>query len=854
MTTLLGPLLAAALMSQLQGGPLEGKVVDDQGKPVAGAQVVFFAPPPLEGNVDPVEVRTHTDAGGRFRLTSPLLGRDAMNGVHVWAYRPGSAITAVPSYRPPLDLVLRKPQPRTVKVEGPDGQPVAGALVSPRVVYVANEEAADMPDTLAASLVVTTKPDGKAALDYLAGGDQLVAVRVAAESIGSQDLQLIEHPGRDPQDATITLRLKPTSRLAGRVRNRAGEPIANQPVEVWFKGGNWLQPNPVGFKNGPLRTAADGSFQTPLNLLVGSPYRVVVRAPGMEPILSDWITIGEQPRVLLPMIQRPLRTIKGRVVDRQGKPVAGIEVFQLGDGLARTATKTDGDGRFALGGFRQGPVFLFARGQGFRFLGRLIKPGDGDVAVDLTRTSERPTREMRMLPDPIPLDESRALARRLIEPYWEAAVAQKNQSAADRALRFLAVADPAGALQKLEAEEIPNRRLSSIRYQVARALARSDSARAEEMADAIDVPGGRASALVAVADALPAEERDRKLALLARAAIQAKDAKAPYTVAEVAERWHELGEKEKAKALFAEGIRLGLGTGNPLQRGLFAARLARVDLPAALAIAKEFPASGHYSASSVLRNIALHLAADNPAEAERVMRLLPQKPGPYWLPPAIAWKMATTDPARARRLVDEAQRYDDHPQTYLFLALGLKAHDRGAADEAFQKAMEGIDRLMKEGAEFSAMQGERGVLLPLVEQIDPALVPELFWRAIATRPPIGNPRSLRDLSTSRLVVLLGWYDREVAAALFEPVRALMEQTDGQELVRWQLEFMGWSIFNPRAAVARLEQAPVFSKLEPSLNSARERVAELLGLPHEDRWRRVWSVYTEMRDLFERDLL
>ena len=195
--------------------------------------------------------------------------------------------------------------------------------------------------------------------------------------------------------------------------------MPNQAVEVWFTGGSTLLPSPVRFKNGPILTAADGSFQTPDNLLVGSSYRVVVRAPGMEPILSDWITIGEKPRVLLPMLLRPLRTISGRVVDRQGKPVAGIEVFQAGDGPERTTTTTDADGRFALAGFRQGPVFLFARGDGFRFFGQLIKPGDGDITVELTRTSERPMREMRMLPDPIPLEESRALARRLLEPYWE---------------------------------------------------------------------------------------------------------------------------------------------------------------------------------------------------------------------------------------------------------------------------------------------------------------------------------------------------------------------------------------------------------------------------------------------------
>ena len=81
------------------------------------------------------------------------------------------------------------------------------------------------------------------------------------------------------------------------------------------------------------------------------------------------------------------------------------------------------------------------------------------------------------------------------------------------------------------------------------------------MAAAIDVPDIRAVALVAVADALPDAEHDRKLALLDRAALQAKAAtRRPQfrlqAMGEVAERWFELGEKEKAKALFAEGLRL----------------------------------------------------------------------------------------------------------------------------------------------------------------------------------------------------------------------------------------------------------------------------------------------------------
>ena len=68
---------------------------------------------------------------------------------------------------------------------------------------------------------------------------------------------------------------------------------------------------------------------------------------------------------------------------------------------------------------------------------------------------------------------------------------------------------------------------------------------------------------------------------------------------EVAERLYVLGEKEKAKTLLTEGLacrtRLGQQDYQEYRRGRFAARLARVDLPSALAIAKQFPASGSES-------------------------------------------------------------------------------------------------------------------------------------------------------------------------------------------------------------------------------------------------------------------
>ena len=50
-------------------------------------------------------------------------------GIHVWACRRGSALTSAWISRMPSALVLNKPGPRAVKVEGPDGQPIASAHI-----------------------------------------------------------------------------------------------------------------------------------------------------------------------------------------------------------------------------------------------------------------------------------------------------------------------------------------------------------------------------------------------------------------------------------------------------------------------------------------------------------------------------------------------------------------------------------------------------------------------------------------------------------------------------------------------------------------------------------------------------
>ena len=129
-------------------------------------------------------------------------------------------------------------------------------------------------------------------------------------------------------------------------------------------------------------------------------------------------------------------------------------------------------------------------------------------------------------------------------------------------------------------------------------------------------------------------------------------------------------------------------------------------------------------------------------------------------------------------------------------------------------------------------------LLPVVEQIDPALVPEIFWHHVASRLPYGDPRGNDDAVTAYLTEELAWYDREVAAALFAPTLARIGQTDVNVLATWRFQFLAWSAIDPRAAVARLEQTPISLDSNPvrTNNFARFAVGASLGRTRQEQLR------------------
>ena len=223
------------------------------------------------------------------------------------------------------------------------------------------------------------------------------------------------------QDAPVTLRLvkKPAVALRGRVLGPGGVPLAGARVTIIYRTGN--EQNVYGhFKGEDTRTGPDGTYQTKGDVPRAEMYRAEVSATGMELVQSDW---AKAPAVELPNVTlrrvAGLRSVAGRVVDADGKAVAGAEVFQSGDGPKRTNDTTDDDGRFTVPEVIDAPGFIFVRKAGYRFTGRRIGPGGEPVEIVVSKVDGPALPPLKPATPPLSRAEERAMARALIAPVWE---------------------------------------------------------------------------------------------------------------------------------------------------------------------------------------------------------------------------------------------------------------------------------------------------------------------------------------------------------------------------------------------------------------------------------------------------
>jgi beta-lactamase regulating signal transducer with metallopeptidase domain len=251
-------------------------------------------------------------------------------------------------------------------VSDPDGKPLAGVGLGFRLKGVGAQHD-----------YVETDATGRYRIAHLPRGATLT-VSGSRRDYSSKDVDIMLSQASGRLDLTLEP-MPDGGSIVGIVRDHRGAPIAG--AELVNQGRSTAQ-------NRETKTGADGRFRLD-NLFEGSTGKeVLVRAKGQAP---KRVKVEPGPRDQPAEVTIDLEaghTIKGRVVDEKGKPIAGVMVdFAHGRNAFSDGGRmdTDAQGRFAFDSLPEDSPFGFSK-DGFSAIQdrRLELDGDEEVVVEMT--------------------------------------------------------------------------------------------------------------------------------------------------------------------------------------------------------------------------------------------------------------------------------------------------------------------------------------------------------------------------------------------------------------------------------------------------------------------------------------
>jgi hypothetical protein len=317
-------------------GPLllEGLVLDENEKPVAGAEVRISSSPART---------TKTDTDGTFSFDK-LLGRTYALNARA-GDRIGRAVAKVTSKPEPVVIRMRAGTTLTVMVtDAVTHKPIGGARV------MRNAESNDDE--------VKTGADGKAVLRGIDEG----WVGVTAVATGYGPASAVKNVG-DDREVRIDLALSPGAALSGRVVDERGAAVAS--AKVWAVDGASAWDSGAGAKLA-VTSGKDGSFTIPA-LSAGS-YIVhgksEIHAPSeTSPILVS----GDSPTTGVTLVMKDASLLAGVVVTPDGTPVPYASVRVASKTMARDMTyrqaSADDKGTFEIKGLPRAAMRVRADGE-----------------------------------------------------------------------------------------------------------------------------------------------------------------------------------------------------------------------------------------------------------------------------------------------------------------------------------------------------------------------------------------------------------------------------------------------------------------------------------------------------------
>ncbi len=339
-----------ALTVMKKGVPIEGRVVDADGKPVAGARVLstdnrgaMFA------DIDQFAVST--DAGGRFR-TGQVRPGEWFLVASAKGHAPGDHRVKVGTAVLQVEITLGRPRSFKGRVVDPNGKPIAGAFVN--------------PDTWRGyrflGALIWTDADGRFRWDDISHDDLLV--NVSQQGYSGVFQQRVAPSGED-----VVFTLKPSLRIRGAVRNAETQThVENATVE--YSAVDPVTGEPSSWTGMPELGSSTGVFLGNLDInfpVTADAYKLRVRSPGFLPFVSRTFKRAEKVVTgydisLVPGSAKPAGAV-ATVLRPNGKPLVGATLLEIQyggsvniqDGVANVAQgrlcredRTGPDGAFSI--------------------------------------------------------------------------------------------------------------------------------------------------------------------------------------------------------------------------------------------------------------------------------------------------------------------------------------------------------------------------------------------------------------------------------------------------------------------------------------------------------------------------
>jgi hypothetical protein len=805
---------------------LTGVVLDSQSKkPVADVSVL--------AGTEQLATSTFTDADGKFTVwvapgkvtVLPLIPEGYLDRVppDKWgsndarlAAVPKEIVVAVEDVELPPLLLDPEATLRGLVVDE-QGLPIKGATVS--AVSLVFDHRRGSPRHR--EVEVTADERGEFAV---AGIDPRVEVRLRARAKDASKVVTVAKPGKEPVRIVVTA--KEVFRVQGRVLDAKGQAVTGATLELWRR--DWrpppaeAEPKKVALKE-PLRTDDTGQFTTP-PLLPDGQYRFVIRASGVKTTETAWLDASRpEAAKAQELVVTRLGGLAGVLRDRQGKPVADAQVTLL-SGELRVATATNAQGEFKLETPGGKPFCVIARHPDFRVHGTCYEKDPSGLDQVLTRLTEpgdkRPPRTI------LAKEERQKLLQQLLAPYEQKFLKTASMDEKMRGGLILAKADPDFLVGYADKHPFkPAIMQDSILLMVVKRWLPGRSDDAEELIGKMQTAYLKAMSLCELADAMPDKARAKKLETLAEALVAARAEKSPefraIVLGFIGRRLFDLGDKERADSVLREGAKLagGLSAGAfaGYARGSFATDLALIDLPAALALVKDLKDSHEFRRHH--GNIAHRIAALQPAEAVKVLDLIP---GPkenefnerdhYAI--RVCYRMAAVDLPRALKLAESVIDVPSRAHALGVIAQAVARKDAKTAADLLRRAYTLLeeDSTRPDPPQLTGPHAAGAIAAVLAfgaEKIDPSLVDECLWRAVALmRTPTEDPQKVWRYQTTNYTLALAAtrYDAKLAELLL-PAPSTVMQARESLLARF--------LVHPRRTV------------EDAAN-AQKKVLELLG--------------------------